>query len=130
MTPLESPPSYQLATSEQRAAQSNGIGPEKWPKVLRELVTAALHDFKQAAEIHDWEFGPTENDGTRWKWHQANKRFHRNCKTEARNKIAWWRLLARRAASRVADGLYLAVESESGWEAYHEAYQRNQRGGM
>lgn len=127
MTPLESPQSYRDATPEERAAQSNGIGPEKWPKHLRGAVTLLLSVFRESAEIHDWEFGPAENSGEKWRWHQANERFRRNCKTEARNKIAWWRLLARRAASRGADALYIAVESPEGWEAYRAAWERNQK---
>jgi hypothetical protein len=126
MTPLESPQSYRDATPEERAAQSNGIGPEGWPEHLREFVTWLLGLYAPAAEIHDWEFGPAENNGEKWRWHQANERFRRNCKKLARAEYPIWRFLRRGAALKVADALYSAVESDSGWKAYLEACGRNQ----
>lgn len=122
---LESPWSYKQATPEQIAAQSNGIGPDRWPKHLREHVTDALSLFAPAAVIHDWEFGPPENDGTLERWHEANARFGENCKRLARAKYPVWRFLRRGASLAVADSLYWAVESPAGREAWVEAFERS-----
>lgn len=122
---LESPWSYQRATPEQIAEQSNGIGPDRWPKELREHVTDALSLFAPAAVIHDWEFGPLENDGTLERWHEANARFRENCYRLVRAKYAPWRLIRRCAALAVADSLYWAIESHAGRKAWVEAFERS-----
>lgn len=108
------------------AAESNGIGPDRWPAALRAASTALLHHYALPALIHDWEYG-RENDGTLERWHEANSRFLLNCLTCIKKEIGWWRPLRRQLAKATATALYDAVESAAGMKAWREAFARNKR---
>lgn len=105
------------------AKESNGIGPDRWPGLLRRASTALLHHYALPALIHDWEYG-RENDGTLERWHEANSRFHLNCLTCVKQEISWWRPLRRQLAKTTAAALYDAVESDAGRKAWEDAFAR------
>jgi len=96
----------------------NGIGPESLPQELRDRVTKYLALFAPAALIHDFRYD--QSDGTKAAWKLANYEFFANCLRLIREKFAWYdprRYLAPEAAHL----LYLAVSSDSGWQAWNEA---------
>ena len=100
----------------------NGIGPDRFPDWLRELVTESAGIFEPAAVIHDVEYdiGGTWQDFT-----DANERFRRNCYRLVKAEYPWWSPLryawlnrARRWANYCQlfgwDGLHKHGESEGG----------------
>lgn len=115
---------FDLASPTAVAAESNGIGPDRWPVAWRKATTALLHHFFLPSVIHDWEYGK-ENDGSLERWHEANSRFLENCLRCAKLEISWWRFLRRKLAFSVAHALYEAVESADGLKAWREAFHRN-----
>ena len=117
---------FDAASPRAVAAESNGIGPDRWPVALREAATALLHHFALPALIHDWEYG-RENDGTLERWHEANSRFLENCLRCVKTEIAGWRILRRQLAKSVAHGLYDAVESADGLKAWRVAFERSHK---
>lgn len=114
---------FDVASPLEVAAESNGIGPDRWPTTMRAATTALLHHFALPALIHDWEYG-RENDGTLERWHEANSRFLENCLSCVKQEISCWRVLRRQLAKSVAHALYTAVESDAGLKAWREAFER------
>ncbi len=122
---LEGTFSFWNAPLEAIRASSNGIGPDRWPEPIRKVVTGFLDTFAEAAIVHDWEFGPLENDGTLERWHEANARFEVNCRKLIRHKISAWRFLRRLQAQGVVNLLMDALESHKARQAWEEAFQRS-----
>ena len=105
---------------ERIASACNGIGPEAWPKEMRERLDKWLATFRLAADVHDCRF-TFDNNGTREKFDYANDELEKNCKILADEKYSWWnprRYFARNAAHLVGD----ACRSVFGWKAYGDAY--------
>lgn len=123
---LETTLTLSCASLEQIRDSSNGIGPDRWGEDVRKAVTGFLDTFAEAAIVHDWEFGPSENDGTLERWHEANARFEVNCRKLIRYKISAWRFLRRLQAQGVVNLLMDALESHQGRKAWEEAFQRVQ----
>ena len=93
----------------------NGIGPDRFPDWLRELVTESAGIFEPAAVIHDVEYdiGGTWQDFT-----DANERFRRNCYRLVKAEYPWWSLLRYawlNKARRWANYCQLF-----GWEGFHK----------
>lgn len=65
----------------------NGIGPDRFPDWLREIVTASADLFEPAALIHDVEY---HEGGTREQFTAANDRFRRNCYTLVKDRYGWY----------------------------------------
>jgi hypothetical protein len=65
----------------------NGIGPDRFPDWLREIVTASAGIFEPAAVIHDVEY---DRGGTVEEFTAANDRFRRNCYTLVKSAYAWY----------------------------------------
>ena len=65
----------------------NGIGPDRFPDWLRQIITDANGLFEPAALIHDvrYHVGGTIEDFT-----AANDEFHRNCNTLVCARFAWY----------------------------------------
>lgn len=78
---------FQWYSPEELAVIYNGIGPDRFPDWLREIITASAELFEPAALIHDLEYflGGGKTDFT-----AANERFRRNCDTLTRRKYPWW----------------------------------------
>ncbi len=66
----------------------NGIGPDRFPTWLRELITDTAGIFEPAAVIHDVRYliGGMKADFT-----AANNEFYRNCCILVKQKYGWWR---------------------------------------
>lgn len=93
----------------------NGIGPDRFPDWLRELVTESAGIFEPAAVIHDVEY----DIGGDWlDFTQANERFKRNCYKLVKDKYGWYNPLRYawlNKARRWANYCQLF-----GWEGYHK----------
>lgn len=63
----------------------NGIGPDRFPDWLREIVTESAELFEPAALIHDVEY---EEGGTKEQFTEANERFKRNCYALVKERFA------------------------------------------
>ena len=93
----------------------NGIGPDRFPDWLRELVTESAGIFEPAAVIHDVEY---ENGGTWRDFTEANGRFRRNCYRLVKAEYPWWsplRYAWLNKARRWANYCQLF-----GWEGFHK----------
>lgn len=65
----------------------NGIGPDRFPDWLREIVTKSAGLFEPAALIHDVEY---HEGGTREQFTAANDRFKQNCYTLVKDRYGWY----------------------------------------
>ena len=78
---------FQWYSPEELAVIYNGIGPDRFPDWLREMITASAELFEPAALIHDLEYflGGGKADFT-----AANERFRENCNRLIRQEYPWW----------------------------------------
>ena len=78
---------FQWYSPEELAVIYNGIGPDRFPEWLREVLTSCAKLFEPAALIHDLEYflGGTQADFT-----AANTRFRDNCGRLVKRKYSWW----------------------------------------
>lgn len=93
----------------------NGIGPDRFPDKVRELVTEINELFAPAALIHDLEY---HIGGTREDFTAANDRFRRNCYTLADNAYSWYD--PRRYYWRFKAWRFAGYCQEFGWSGYHK----------
>ena len=91
----------------------NGLGPDRFPDWLREIITEASGLFEPAALIHDLRY---HVGGTREDFTAANDEFRENCYTMVDAVYAWYdpfRYIWRFRAWR-----YAGYCQEFGWEGY------------
>lgn len=67
--------------------QYNGVGPDRWPPEMRDILSWLLEDVLEAVEIHDMDYF---QGGDREKFHEANAILGVNVRTLARKKYHWW----------------------------------------
>jgi hypothetical protein len=101
----------------------NGVGPEKFGDVVREVTTAFFWRWEADALIHDDEY-TYANDGTREGWRKSNERFWRNGLRGIREDIPWWRFLTRHRLYTWNQALFLALCTETSWQAWLAAYEK------
>lgn len=91
----------------------NGLGPDRFPDWLRELITLASGLFEPAALIHDLRYhvGGTKADFT-----AANDEFRENCYTLVDAAYAWYDPL--RYIWRFRAWRYARYCERFGWEGY------------
>lgn len=65
----------------------NGIGPDRFPKALREFLNTLHPTLQVVALIHDIEY---HEGGTRKQFTESNDRFCRNGKTAAFAEYSWY----------------------------------------
>lgn len=65
----------------------NGIGPDRFPEVLREFLNTLHPTLQVVALIHDLEY---HEGGTREQFTESNDRFYRNGKTAAFAEYSWY----------------------------------------
>lgn len=65
----------------------NGIGPDRFPEVLREFLNTLHPTLQVVALIHDLEY---HEGGTRKQFTESNDRFYRNGKTAAFAEYSWY----------------------------------------
>lgn len=65
----------------------NGIGPDRFPKALREFLNTLHPTLQVVALIHDIEY---HEGGTRKQFTESNDRFYRNGKTAAFAEYSWY----------------------------------------
>lgn len=92
----------------------NGIGPDRFPDWMREIVTEASSLFEPAALIHDvrYHLGGTREDFT-----AANDEFHRNCDTLVCARFSWYD--PRRYLWQFRAWRYKNYCQDFGWEGFH-----------
>ena len=100
-------------TIEQIRQIYNGLGPDRFPRWLREIVTLANGLFEPAALIHDvrYHIGGTKEDFT-----AANDEFRENCYTLVNAAYSWYD--PRRYTWRFRAWRYAGYCEEFGWEGY------------
>ena len=72
---------------EEIAGIYNGIGPDRFPEVLREFLNTLHPTLQVVALIHDIEY---HEGGTRKQFTESNDRFCRNGKTAAFAEYSWY----------------------------------------
>lgn len=111
---------------------------------LASLPSEGMH-LSPAAQVHVYSGGTGKGGGNRETWHRVNRRFRANGERIIRTEVGWWRfdfrwrsitklrdirhVLERSYLLWVNDQLFQAVESESGWKAWREAWERAQQEG-
>ena len=92
----------------------NGIGPDRFPDWMREIVTEANGLFEPAALIHDvrYHIGGTREDFT-----AANSEFRANCYTLIYARFAWYD--PRRYKWLFRAWRYAAYCEEFGWPGWN-----------
>ena len=106
-------------TPEEIAKLYNGIGPESWPEILREVTDEHLHLFEAGAMIHDVDYALgiwTKEDFT-----AANDRLGRNCVKLAKAKYGLFSHPLKRWEACVAGRLIGKACEKFGWKAYEAA---------
>ncbi|MBQ9501778.1 MAG: hypothetical protein IJU70_06455 [Lentisphaeria bacterium] len=93
----------------------NGLGPDRFPQWLRDLVTEASGLFEPAALIHDVRF---HVGGTRGDFSAANVEFHENCKTLVKAAYAWYD--PRRYKWLFRAWRYYRYCQDFGWDGFHK----------
>lgn len=68
---------------------SNGVGPDSFPSIVRETLSALLPYADIATMIHDAEFEYIK-DGSKEAWQGANLRFYRNCLLRNKDLYGWY----------------------------------------
>lgn len=91
----------------------NGLGPDRFPDWLREIITLASGLFEPAALIHDLRYhvGGTKADFT-----AANDEFRENCYTLVDAAYPWYD--PRRYTWRFRAWRYARYCERFGWEGY------------
>ena len=91
----------------------NGIGPDRFPKWLRVIITKSNGLFEPAALIHDvrYHIGGTKDDFT-----AANDEFRTNCYTLVKAAYSWHD--PRRYKWLFRAWRYAGYCQEFGWEGY------------
>lgn len=93
----------------------NGIGPDRFPDWLREIVTEANGLFEPAALIHDVEY---HIGGTKENFTAANDRFRENCYTLVKAAYSWYD--PRRYKWLFRAWRYAVYCQEFGWSGFHK----------
>ena len=68
--------------------QYNGVGPDRWPKEARNVLSWLIRDVLEAVEVHDMDY---YKGGDERAFHEANEVLGRNVRKLARKKYGWWR---------------------------------------
>lgn len=66
----------------------NGVGPDRWPSELRDILSWLLQDVQEAVIIHDMDY---YRGGTRAEYNEANEVLGWNVRRLAKRKYGWWR---------------------------------------
>ena len=93
----------------------NGLGPDRFPDWIREIITAANGLFEPAALIHDVRF---YIGGTREDFSAANLEFYENCKTLVKAAYSWYD--PRRYKWLFRAWRYYHYCEDFGWEGYNK----------
>ncbi len=93
----------------------NGLGPDRFPDWLREIITEASGLFEPAALIHDvrYHVGGTKADFT-----AANDEFRENCYRLVDATYSWWN--PRRYKWRFRAWRYARYCERFGWQGYNK----------
>lgn len=67
--------------------QYNGVGPDRWPDAIRDIVSWLLEDVLEAVEVHDMDY---YQGGGEKEFHEANEVLGENVRRLARKKYSWW----------------------------------------
>ncbi|MDD4817127.1 MAG: hypothetical protein PHI85_04060 [Victivallaceae bacterium] len=97
----------------------NGVGPDRWPRWCRRVITALLTHYEPAAMVHDYE--QEQPDKSYWRFTVANARFALNACLIALRDNELIVIMVRRAAV----GLLLAALCQlGGWRGYKTAHRK------
>ena len=95
--------------------QYNGVGPDRWPEVFRDILSWLLEDVLEAVEIHDMDY---YRGGTKDDFHEANSVLGQNVRRLARKKYGWWR--PRRYLLRKVSYKLTEWTDKYGWEGWNK----------
>ena len=97
-------------------AQYNGVGPNRWPEEVRDILSWLLEDVLEAVEIHDMDY---YQGGDEKAFHEANMVLGENVRILARKKYRWWR--PRRYFLREISYKLTEWTDKYGWEGWNKA---------
>lgn len=96
--------------------QYNGVGPDRWPHEVRDIVSWLLEDVLEAVEIHDMDY---YRGGDRAKFFEANAVLGKNVRRLARRKYSWWN--PRRWFLKKLSHKLTEWTDKYGWEGWNKA---------
>lgn len=74
-------------TDKELEEQYNGVGPDRFPAYIRDVLSYLLWDCLEGVAIHDLDYC---KGGTIGEFHEANARLKRNTRKIARIKFKWY----------------------------------------
>lgn len=94
----------------------NGVGPDRWPAELRDILSWLLQDVQEAILVHDMDYcmGGTESE-----YHESNEVLGWNVRRLARKKYGWWR--PRRWFLVKLSYKMAELTDRYGWEGWNKA---------
>ena len=120
---LPRPPEFDKATDEQLQEAYNGIGSDKFARLLG-ITTALFSVFEAAALVHDFCWSKYWNDGSRKRFDFSNNCFRAGNLILASVCSVWFELFRpqqRKAFRTAGEGLYRVVSSDLiGWPIWLE----------
>lgn len=96
-------------------AQYNGVGPDRWPPIIRDVLSWALEDVLEAVLTHDMDY---YQGGDEKAFHEANEVLGDNVRTLAKKKYGWWR--PRRYLLKKISYKLTEWTDKYGWEGWHK----------
>lgn len=107
-------------SDEEIIASCNGIGPDRWPEAVRNVIDFLNPCFILPSVIHDLSF-TYDNDGTAEKFHHHNKIFEVNCSLMSKYSYGWWNPM-RYVYLHKAKKFGMLLD-DFGWKAWEDAYK-------
>ena len=99
----------------QLAELYNGVGPDRWPTILRGVLSWLLEDVLESVLIHDADYVVGGDEDA---FHEANEVLGANVRTLAKKKYGWWR--PRRYFLKKLSYKLTEWTDEYGWEGWNK----------
>jgi hypothetical protein len=115
-------PTTQGLTPVQIQQAANGVGPDSFPSIVRQVLSVLLPYADVATMWHDSEYQYVQ-DASKEAWQGANLRFYRNCLKRIKDLYGWYdprRYINNKRA--IAD--YALLGGDISWEAWLAAKKR------
>ena len=118
----EMPYIVSMLTIPQLQAAANGVGPDSFPSIVCETLSALLPYADIATMVHDAEFQYV-TDASKAAWEGANLRFFHNCLLRIKDLYGWYDP-RRYINQKRAEADYALLGGEICWNAWLAAKQR------
>jgi hypothetical protein len=115
-------PTTSSLTPVQIQQAANGVGPDSFPSIVRQVLSALLPYADVATMWHDCEYQYVQ-DASKESWQGANLRFYRNCMKRIKDLYGWYD--PRRYINyKRAEADYALLGGDISWEAWLAAKKR------